>query len=226
MPLEEKTKRKKIIKSFVHRILPQLIFFLLNGGLIGVILFLTYQEFLYYGYIMQLITFFFLLSLVYQYFQYRKSIRIAEREEEQSDLEKDYLVQVYEEKQQHILEEYYAYKQMEVDKQLEQMDYFSLWFHQIKTPLSAMSVLLQKMDEEIPEKKTLEEELIRLNDYTHLALNYLKLEDAGKELEVESFSLDDVLTQALKKYAIFFIYHPIQLDYTMCWGLKKGILLV
>lgn len=82
MPLEEKTKRKKIIKGFLHRILPQLIFFLLNAGLIGVILFLTYQEFLYYGYIMQLITFFFLLSLVYQYFQYRKSIRVAEREEE------------------------------------------------------------------------------------------------------------------------------------------------
>lgn len=211
----EQISRKKVLMGFVNRVFPQVIFFIISCAVFGVVLFLTYQSLSYYWYGVQLVSFFFVISLFIQLYQYRKDVMQAaflEKEKTPID-EKDYVIEVYQEKYQELLDDYYSYKQKEADKQSEQMDYFSLWLHQIKTPISAISVLLQKMEEETSEKKTMEEELVRLTDYTHLVLNYLKLEDVGKELEIEPFYLNDVISEALKKYSIFFIYRPVQLEY-------------
>lgn len=51
----------------------------------------------------------------------------------------------------------------------EMQDYYGMWVHQIKTPISAMRMLLQTMEEEYPEEKKLRElkaELFRIEQYT------------------------------------------------------------
>ncbi|GEK91936.1 histidine kinase [Alkalibacterium kapii] len=119
---------------------------------------------------------------------------------------------LYQNKYQELFEEYQTFKQATKEKNEEQMNYFTLWLHQIKTPISAMSLLLQK-NPEMRDSHHMEQELIRVNDYTHMALNYLKLENSGKELDLQEIAVDNIIKTILKKYAVFFIYKDITVTY-------------
>ena len=59
-------------------------------------------------------------------------------------------------------------KSEELISRQEMQDYYGMWVHQIKTPISAMRMLLQTMEEEYPEEKKLRElkaELFRIEQY-------------------------------------------------------------
>src|SRR5699024_2622013 len=98
------------------------------------------------------------------------------------------------------------------EKNSEQLEYFTLWLHQIKTPIAAISLLMQSQPQQ-PLKKRVEQELLRLEDYTHMALNYLKIEENGTDLDFAEIELDDVIKKTIKKYSILFIYNHISLEY-------------
>ncbi len=72
-----------------------------------------------------------------------------------------------EEQYQALLEEVFRYKcrlESEYDNRYsEMMDYYTMWVHQIKTPIAAMHLLLQS--EEIPDKGELEEQLFKTEEY-------------------------------------------------------------
>ncbi len=158
----------------------------------------------------------FLLASVIQFFMYLAKVKRAEStsyDESDAFLSNDLIHQIYESNYLVLQNQFLTKKQADNDKQSELMDYFSLWIHQIKTPLSAMSLILQRQEEKTPDQLKLEQELIYVNDYIHLALNYLKLEETGKELEIESVDVDTVIRTILKKYAILFIYNKISLDF-------------
>ena len=94
----------------------------------------------------------------------------------------------------------------------EQKDYFTLWLHQIKTPIASISLLLQQ--ETIEEsRQTIKDELLYLTDYTHMGLNYLKLADTGHELDLTTLAVDPLVKNVLKKYASLFIYQQIKINY-------------
>ena len=61
---------------------------------------------------------------------------------------------------------------------ISQMDYFTLWLHQIKTPISAISLLMQR-DNQMNYRNQMEQELLRIENYTHMALNYVRIEQSG-----------------------------------------------
>lgn len=93
-----------------------------------------------------------------------------------------------------------------------QMDYFTLWLHQIKTPISAISLLVQR-NSQTESSHQMEQELLRIENYTHMALNYLKIENSGSDLDFVEVALDRVIKETVKKFSILFIYNRIQLDY-------------
>lgn len=93
-----------------------------------------------------------------------------------------------------------------------QMDYFTLWLHQIKTPISAISLLLQR-NSHMNDGHQMEQELLRIENYTHMALNYVRIEKSGTDLDFADVSLDRVIKETVKKFSILFIYNHIQLDY-------------
>lgn len=78
------------------------------------------------------------------------------------------------------------------------MDYYTLWTHQIKTPIAAMRLLLQEEETRTGE---LEQELFKIEQYADMALQYQRLESLSSDLQLESCSLDGILRQALKKMA-------------------------
>lgn len=91
------------------------------------------------------------------------------------------------------------------------VEYYTLWAHQIKTPIAAMRLLLQ--DGSVPDKeKELEQELFRTEQYVEMALHYLRLGDMSSDLLVKQYDLYEIVKQALRKYAAVFIYKRISLD--------------
>ncbi len=92
----------------------------------------------------------------------------------------------------------------------EREDYYTLWMHQIKTPIAAMRLLLQS-GEPLP-AGPLEEELFKIERYAEMALTYLRLESQADDLELKEYDLYGLVKKAVKKYALLFIHKKIALE--------------
>lgn len=101
-------------------------------------------------------------------------------------------------------------------KNKERTDYFITWVHQIKTPISAMKLLLQKSKEDgeaSDEIFLLEQEIFRIEQYVDMALQYLRIEHIENDLSIVEFALDKVIPKIIKKYSTIFIQKKISLKY-------------
>lgn len=100
----------------------------------------------------------------------------------------------------------------EKDNSLSNMiDYYTLWAHQIKTPIAAMRLILQSDNSEINEE--LLEQLFKIEQYVEMVLQYLRMESMSSDLVLKKHSLDLIVKQAVKKYAKSFIRKKIKLNY-------------
>jgi signal transduction histidine kinase len=98
------------------------------------------------------------------------------------------------------------------DKKLsEMMDYYTMWAHQIKTPIAAFSMIVQAM-EISTEKRIMEQELFKIEQYVDMVLHYIRLENLSSDLKLEQYSLENIVRKTIKKYAATFIYNKISLD--------------
>lgn len=97
------------------------------------------------------------------------------------------------------------------EAQSELIDYFTLWAHQIKTPIAAMSLLLQ--GERPPEPAEISEQLFQIEEYVGMVLSYLRLGSESSDLVLRAYELDDILRQAVRKYAKLFIRKKLALVY-------------
>lgn len=76
-------------------------------------------------------------------------------------------------------------KDAETAERLRDMEeYYTLWVHQIKTPIAAMSLLLQ--EEDTPENGELSMELFHIEQYVEMVLQYLRLESPDPDLAIRS----------------------------------------
>lgn len=96
----------------------------------------------------------------------------------------------------------------------ELMDYFTLWAHQIKTPLSAMSLILQNKGPWAGEEdREMAMELFNVEEYVNTAMSYIRIQDMTSDLVFENISLDDLIRKTVKKYASMFIRKKIRMDF-------------
>lgn len=89
------------------------------------------------------------------------------------------------------------------------IDYFSLWVHQIKTPIAALKMLISDSDD-----KRLEIELLKIEDYVEMVLSYLKTLDSGDDFVFKMVDLDSVIKEEIKYFSAIFIYKKITVSYT------------
>lgn len=94
----------------------------------------------------------------------------------------------------------------------EMIEYYTMWAHQIKTPIAAMRLLLQQ--EESDKNRELLSELFKIEQYVLMVLQYLRLGSESNDLVLKRQSLDDIIRQAVKKYAPLFIRKKLTLVYT------------
>ena len=110
------------------------------------------------------------------------------------------------------------------DKSAQEMrDYYTLWAHQIKTPIAAMTLLLQQEEqnslsqgqspEQLEAYRELGSQLLRIQQYVEMVLSYLRLDSDSTDYVIQSYDLDGIVRQAVRKYASQFIRRRLSLDY-------------
>ncbi len=104
-------------------------------------------------------------------------------------------------------------RQLETDKHKvmkEMSDYYSLWIHQIKTPISAMQLTLENEDSPLSRKLMLE--LLHIEQYVDMVLTYQKLSD-GSDYVFEENDLDVMIKDTIRYLRLEFIERKISLKY-------------
>ena len=91
------------------------------------------------------------------------------------------------------------------------MDYYTLWAHQIKTPIAASSLLVGEIEDK-KVKNQLEQELFKIESYVNIVLQYLRLESFHEDLVLKKENVEDLVKEIVKKYAIFFIQKGLSLS--------------
>lgn len=114
-------------------------------------------------------------------------------------------------------------------RQSQMRDYYSMWVHQIKTPISAMKLLLEAEREELGQlicddeqsqcllsdnMDSFEDELFRIEEYVSMALQYQRVSSTENDFVLEKVSVDGVIRDTIKKYAKIMIRRHIGMNYS------------
>lgn len=91
-------------------------------------------------------------------------------------------------------------------------NYYSLWVHQIKLPISAMKLLLET--QETLDKRLLKSELFRIDQYTNMVLTYLRMNSVDTDYHFATYDMDAIIRPIIRKFSNEFIRKKIQLNYT------------
>ena len=98
-----------------------------------------------------------------------------------------------------------------IEEKRELSEYFLLWVHQIKTPITVSKLLLRKTESE--HKKKLEEQMFYIEEYSNMAMNYLKMQNRSADMDIHPVDLEACLKRLFKKYAPIFIEKQLSLHY-------------
>lgn len=90
------------------------------------------------------------------------------------------------------------------------IDYYTVWVHQIKTPIASMRLTLQSSDS--PQSRRLSSDLGRIEHYVEMALVYLRLDSESSDYVIREFELDPLIRRSVKKFAGDFITKHLSLE--------------
>lgn len=93
------------------------------------------------------------------------------------------------------------------------VEYYTLWAHQVKTPIAAMRLILQSEGKNLPQQQELAEELQQIEQYVEMVLCYLRLDAGSTDYVIREYNLDEIIRQAVRGYATQFIRKKIRLEY-------------
>ena len=174
-------------------------------------------EVILYPYILTIV--FVLIVLLFDYIKYKekvnKIIQIC------NDISSCYSVKINDK---NIFDEYYLdiinellkenRKQVsQIQKKVSDInDYFSIWVHQIKTPIASMKL---KIDNEQMDLLQLASDLNRIDHYVDLVLSFLKFDEEKIDLYFRKTDVDKIMRESLKKFSNDFIIKKIRLDYKL-----------
>ncbi len=91
------------------------------------------------------------------------------------------------------------------------VEYYTVWAHQIKTPIAAMKLTLQ--NEDTPLTRRLAGDLFRIEQYVEMVLTFLRLDSEQSDYVFRRHRLDDIIRPALHKFAPQFIDRRLSLRY-------------
>ena len=114
-----------------------------------------------------------------------------------------------------LRDEYITTQNSFKQKYTDMVDYYTLWVHQIKTPIASMRLTLQNEDTALA--RQLKADLFRIEQYVEMVLVYLRLDSEGSDYVIREYDVDDLIRSAVKKFSgefigrkISLIYEPIQ----------------
>lgn len=96
-------------------------------------------------------------------------------------------------------------------KYMDMVDYYTVWVHQIKTPIASMRLHLQNEDSTLSRK--LASDLFRIEQYVEMVLTFLRLNAESSDYVFREYDLDTIIKQTLRKFAGEFIDRKLRLQY-------------
>ncbi|MDE6749706.1 MAG: sensor histidine kinase [Lachnospiraceae bacterium] len=113
-----------------------------------------------------------------------------------------------------------------LNRQQDMTEYYSMWVHQVKTPIAALKLLIDEDMAAYVEAENIENgdmgvinenqkrnELFRIEEYIGMALQYTRLGAQTNDFVIERILLDEVIKNSIHKYAKQFIYKKLSLNY-------------
>lgn len=94
---------------------------------------------------------------------------------------------------------------------VDMVDYYTIWAHQIKTPIAALRLYLEGEDSE--NARRMREEVFRIEQYVGMVLAFLRLDSESTDYVFAECELDDIVRGAVKKFAGQFIRKKLALVY-------------
>lgn len=91
------------------------------------------------------------------------------------------------------------------------VEYYTVWAHQIKTPIASMRLQLQSEDSEV--SRRLEGDLTRIEAYVEMVLTFLRLDSDSTDYVIKEINLDEVIRPAIRKFARDFISKKLTMDF-------------
>lgn len=110
-----------------------------------------------------------------------------------------------------LCEEHTAYQTETNRRYAEMIDYYTVWAHQIKTPIASMRLTLQ--NEDSPLSRRLTGELFRIEQYVEMVLTFLRLNAESTDYVFQECDLDRIVRGALRKFSSEFISRKLHLVY-------------
>ena len=100
-------------------------------------------------------------------------------------------------------------------------DYYTIWAHQIKTPIAAMGLILQEagQSDELNREQNLallreiSDNLQRIEQYAEMVMCYLRLDSDSTDFVIKEYDLDEIVRQAVRKFSRQFIRKKLSLTY-------------
>lgn len=164
-------------------------------------------------------------AFLYGWNRFRKEKELLERIQILLPLELETLPEPEDEREEFLHQIICRLNQMRMDAEekrirshQEMTDYYTMWVHQIKTPIAALRLLLA---EDVEKNQAAAGELFRVEEYVEMVLGYLRTEDMSSDMQFKECSLDSIIREQIYKYASIFIGKKLKLIYP---GTEEGVL--
>jgi len=97
-----------------------------------------------------------------------------------------------------------------LEKYNDMIDYYTVWVHQIKTPIASMRLNLQNEDSPLARRQL--SELLRIEQYVDMVLAFLRVDSDYSDFVFRETDVDALIRKTVKRFAGDFIGKKIKLD--------------
>ena len=208
-----------IFFSYVLKIKFCIIVFIAEIALFSGILLLNnvaYEEVVYGICLLLFISF---IAVIYGYYRFYKKYKFLK------SIEKNIAVSIrsfpipedcVEEEYQYLMQELVYYFNGILNKNSNKFrdmeEYYTMWVHQIKTPIAAMKLLLQEKSGEFDVSYE-QMQLFKIEQYAEMALQYMRLGSESTDFVIKKVNVHKIVKEIVHKYARMFIQKKIKLDF-------------
>ena len=201
--------KRQFIKYHIRSRLPFYLLVIFNGILLLLFAFLFEEvaDVLYYA--LTILTFVTIIMVAWDLLRSYQSYKLAYLYEEITPLSplEFYLAQTLE----NVRENQMNQTEEERKRYTDLMDYYTLWVHQIKTPIAASQLLVQDVTDSNT-RSLLEQEIFKIDAYTNLVLQYLRLENFHDDLQLKQVALEHLVKEVVRKHSLFFIQKGLTIN--------------
>ncbi len=88
-------------------------------------------------------------------------------------------------------------------------DYYTIWAHQIKTPIAAARLLLQSGEYDSEE---ISEQIQKIEEYTEMAMCYARLSSESTDFVIREYSVDELVKKTILKFSSMFLRKGLSLS--------------